>query len=205
MKLALLGAGGFGKEVAEVAELQGHAVTGCYSLTPGAFRHIHKGYKDELIRDRVAYDGVVLCVGAVNRRTMPVRRELIDWLKDNAFVCPPLVSPHAVISKGAIIADGAFVAHGVVVSVDAVIGEFSVLNSSCIIGHSAVIGPNVTVAPGAFIGGAVNLGEDSIVGPMAKVLQGLSVGRGAIVGVGTSVLRSIADGVTVWPSRDQIS
>jgi sugar O-acyltransferase (sialic acid O-acetyltransferase NeuD family) len=191
--------------MAEVAELNGHQVTGCYSLTPGHFADIHRGYEAELLRERAEYDGVLLCVGATNRRSISVRRGLISWLQENALSCPPLVSPRALVARGTRFGQGTFVAHGVVVSVDAQVGEFCVLNSGAIIGHDAQIGDNVTIAPGAFIGGACTIGDDGIVGPLAKVLQGMSIGSQVVVGVGTTVMRPVPDGSIVWPSPSRVS
>jgi sugar O-acyltransferase (sialic acid O-acetyltransferase NeuD family) len=202
-RLALLGGGGFAKEVAEIAEMNGFDVTACYALDPGHFEAIHRGYLDDLIRDKGAYDAVALGVGGVDRRSLAVRRGLIEWLRKSGLDCPPMTSPRAVCSKGVKIGAGAFVAHGAVLAVDAILQDFCVINSGAIIGHDAMVGCNVTIAPGAFIGGGAQIGEDTLVGPLAKVLQGVKLGRGVILGIGCTALRSLPDGATVWPRSDR--
>lgn len=202
-KLALIGAGGFAKEVAEVAELNGFEVTGCYSQTPGNFSALHKGYLDELLRDRAQYQGAILGVGGVDRRSIARRRTLVDWLSKANIACPSIVSPSAVRSKGVDVGAGAFVAHGVILGVDAVLKSFCVVNSGAIIGHDAVIGVNAICAPGAFLGGVSEVGEDALIGPLSKVLQGAKIGRDVVLGVGCVALRSLPDGSTVWPRPDR--
>lgn len=202
-RLAMIGSGGFAKEVAELARLSGHSIAGCYSTSEGTFSDVHKGYLDELERDRTDYDGVILGVGAVDRRTLAVRRGLIDWVLERGFPCPPIVSPRAVCAQGVVLAVGAIVAHGVVLGVDGHIGAFSICNAGAIVGHDAVLETNVVVAPGAFLGGATKVGENSLIGPLAKVLQGVSLGSETLVGVGCLAVRDLDPGQTIWPRLDR--
>ena len=202
-KLAILGGGGFAREVAEVAALRGYAVTACYALDPGGFATIHRGYLDELAADAAEFDGVAIGIGATDRRSLKRRMQLVAWLRDAGIACPPMISPHATVSAGVTVGDGAFVAHGVVLAVGANVAPFAVVNTSAIVGHDAVIGTNAIIAPGAFLGGASTIGESTLIGPLAKVLQGLAIGQDVILGVGCTALRSLADGSTVWPRPDR--
>ncbi len=203
-RLALIGGGGFSKEIAEVAQMCGYTVDATYSSQPSAQVGTYRGYLDELLADRAAYAGVALAVGGVSRAAIQARAEIIAWLDRHALPCPPLVSPHAIVSQGVSLGAGAFVAHGVIVNVDAQLGRFCVVNTGAIIGHDAEIGDNTTISPAAFIGGRCTIGADGLVGPLAKVLQGLKVGERATIGVGCTVLRSVADGATVWPKPDNL-
>ncbi|WCS26440.1 acetyltransferase [Methylobacterium sp. NMS14P] len=200
--LALIGGGGFSKEIAEVAQLCGYTIASTYSTAPQVAVGRYRGYLDDLLVDRAEYDGVALAVGGVSRAAIQARAEIIAWLDRHALPCPPLVSPHAIVSQGVALGAGAFVAHGVIVNLDARLGRFSVLNTGAIIGHDAEIGDNTTISPAAFIGGRCTIGGYSLVGPLAKVLQGLKVGERAMIGVGCTVLRSVADGATIWPKPD---
>ena len=202
-KLAILGSGGFAKEVAELARLNGHSIDACYSIKTGFFGELHRGYLDELLRDREQFDGVVLGIGAVDRRTLAVRRGLMDWLLDNGFRCPPVVSPRAVRAEGVILNEGAVIAHGVILGVDSQVGAFTVCNAGAIVGHDAVLAENVIIAPGAFLGGSVTEGENSLVGPLAKVLQGVNLAADTLVGVGCLALRNMSAGQTIWPRLDR--
>lgn len=201
-RLALIGGGGFSKEIAEVAQLLGYTVDATYSSQPSAQVGTYRGYLDELLADRAEYAGVALAVGGVSRAAIQARAEIIAWLDQHALPCPALVSPHAIVSRGVALGVGAFVAHGVIVNVDARLGRFSVLNSAAIVGHDTVIGDNTTISPGAFIGGRCVIGADSLVGPLAKVLQGLTLGRGVTIGMGCNVLRALPNHATIWPRPD---
>jgi sugar O-acyltransferase (sialic acid O-acetyltransferase NeuD family) len=201
-RLALIGGGGFSKEIAEVAQMCGYTVEATYSSQPSAQVGTYRGYLDELLADRAAYAGVALAVGGVSRAAIQARAEIIAWLDQHALPCPPLVSPHAIVSQGVALSAGAFVAHGVIVNVDARLGRFCVINTGAIIGHDAEIGDNTTISPAAFIGGRCTIGADGLVGPLAKVLQGLKIGERAMIGMGCTVLRAVPDEGVIWPRPD---
>ncbi|MEE7440259.1 acetyltransferase [Methylobacterium oryzae] len=201
-RLALIGGGGFSKEIAEVAQMRGYIVEATYSSQPTAQVGTYRGYLDELLADRDVYEGVALAVGGVSRSAIQARAEIIAWLDRHALPCPPLVSPHAIVSQGVSLGAGAFVAHGVIVNVDARLGRFCVANTGAIIGHDAEIGDNTTISPAAFIGGRCAIGADGLIGPLAKVLQGLKVGARAMIGMGCTVLRTVPDDAVIWPRPD---
>jgi sugar O-acyltransferase (sialic acid O-acetyltransferase NeuD family) len=203
--LALIGGGGFAKEIAEVARALGYRIEATYSTSTDVQIGRYRGYLDALLADRAEFDGVVLAVGGVSRRAIRARAELIAWLDRHDLPCPPLVSPRAILSADVAVGAGAFVAHGVIVNADARLGRFSVLNSAAIVGHDTVIGENCTISPGAFLGGRCTIGADSLVGPLAKVLQGLTLGRRVTVGMGCNVLRALPDDATVWPRPDIVA
>jgi sugar O-acyltransferase (sialic acid O-acetyltransferase NeuD family) len=194
MRLALIGGGGFSKEIAEVAQLCGYTVEATYSSQPSVQVGSYRGYLDELLADRAEFAGVALAVGGVSRAAIQARSEIIAWLDRHALPCPSLVSPHAIVSQGVALGAGAFVAHGVIVNLDARLGRFCVVNTGAIIGHDAEIGDNTTIR--------CMIGADGLVGPLAKVLQGLKVGERAMIGMGCTVLRAVPDDAAVWPKPD---
>lgn len=201
--VAILGSGGFAKEVAELAKLSGHRIVACYSIVPGWFEALHRGYLAEMQRDRNEFEAVMLGIGAIDRRSLSIRRGLVDWLLENGFVCPPVVSPSAVCAEGVVLAPGVVVAHGAILGVDSRVGAFSVCNSGSMIGHDANVGENVIIAPGAFLGGNVSIGQNSLVGPLSKVLQGVTLGEDTLVGVGCLAPRDMLAGQTIWPRLDR--
>lgn len=204
-RLALLGGGGFACEVAEVARLRGFEIAACYALDPGSFGSIHRGYLAELEAEASNYAGVAIGIGAVDRRSLKRRMELVNWLTERRISCPPLVSTHAILAEEVTIGAGVFVGHGVILSVGATLAPFSVVNSGAIIGHHALVGTNAIIAPGAFLGGRATIGEQTLIGPLTKTLQGLTIGRDVVLGVGCTALRSLADGSTVWPRPDRVT
>lgn len=202
-RIVLIGGGGFAKEVHEIADLCGHEVIGYVADAAGVVNLPYLGSVESILDLRAQFDHFVVAFGAVDRRSLARRAELIGRIDSLGFSSVPLVSPQAIISRGAEVAPGVIVAHGVVVSVDAKIGAHAILNSSAVIGHDAIIGERTIVAPCAFVGGAAVIGSDSLLGPNSVVLEGRSVGSHVIVSLGSLVLRNVAEGMTVLPARSQ--
>ena len=198
--LALIGGGGFAKEVAEVGSALGFHIEDYYADRPSNIGLKHRGYLEELQKNRANYDGVALAVGSVNRQTVKARRDLISWLDRHKFEARTLVSPHAIVSKTVRLGSGTYVAHAAILSEDAVVGRFGLINTNALIGHDAAIGENVTISSLAFIGGGTTIGDDVLIGAGARVLQGAKIGHDAVVGLGCTVLRKVDDHQTVLPS-----
>ena len=203
-RIALIGGGGFAKEVCEIANLCGYKVVGYVSKNIGIIDFPYWGNIDNLKKNKDSFDFVFLAFGCVDRISIENRLSVIQWIKNEGFKSICLVSPHATKSKGVKILPGSIIAHGVILSVDSIIDEFSIVNSNAIIGHDAKIGQNVTVAPAAFVGGKATVGNNSLIGPGAIVLENRLIGSEVVVGMGGTVARNVPNGSTVMPIRSKI-
>jgi acetyltransferase EpsM len=203
-KILLYGGGGFAKEVCEIAELCGHQVIAYVGSRPDVLDRPYWGAAERLLERRSEFDAVVLAFGAVDRRTLALRAEALEWLDAHQLSSTPLVSPNAVVAKGVRIADGAIVAHGAVLSVDCMLEAHCIVNTCAIVGHDALIGRNVTLAPRAFVGGNAKVLENSLLGPGAIVLEHRVVGSNVVVGMGGTVARNVPDGATVMPLLSRV-
>jgi acetyltransferase EpsM len=203
-KIALIGGGGFAKEIDELAELCGHSIIGYFADEWGVLDRPYLGKPGQLRKLESSFDAVCIAFGAVDRKSLARRAALIDWIVAQGLPMVSLVSPHAVRSRGVSIGEGAIVAHGVTLSIDCSIGPFAIVNSNAIIGHDAVVQANTIVAPGAFLGGMAVVGANSLIGPGAIVLEGRTVGSDVIVGLGSTVVRDVVDGATVIPIRSRV-
>jgi sugar O-acyltransferase (sialic acid O-acetyltransferase NeuD family) len=203
-RFALIGGGGFSKEVAEIITLNGDSVVGYFGTEEGILKHPYWGQMDKLDEFRDRFDCVAIAFGSVDRKSSVNRHHVIEWVRKQGVSCPAVISPYATCSTGVVVADGVFVAHGVVISVDAQIGSFTILNSGAIVGHDASIGSNVVLAPGAFVGGNTQIGDNSLLGPGTMTLEGRKIGHSVVVGVGTTVVRNVPDGATVMPIRSKV-
>lgn len=200
-QLVVFGAGGHGREVADIAvEAQragGPEVIGFADSDSSRKGDVMNGHPilggwdwlDDQDRDRV---GVAVAVGTPNNTERLCRR-----VRDLGFALVSVVSPLAHISAGAQIGPGALVFPFVSVHVGARIGEGVTLNVGSSVSHESTVGNWSTIAPGARLAGAVTVGEAANIGMMSAVIQTLSVGDRAVVGAGAVVVRDVAAGQTV--------
>jgi sugar O-acyltransferase (sialic acid O-acetyltransferase NeuD family) len=195
-RLAILGASGHGKVVADAAVAAGwHTVAFFDDRWPEA-RSIGPwpvlGTTDALRHRHGEFDGVVVAIGD-NQTRLRMQRELSAAGLPFVSVTHPsaVVSPHARIGTGSVVLAGA------VVGAFAVIGVAGIVNTGATIDHDDRIGDGVHVGPGAHLGGNVVVGEGAWIGIGAAIRHGLSVGADAVVGAGAAVVKDVAAHLTV--------
>ena len=197
--LLILGAGGHGRAVQDLAFACGWATVGFLDRAPGP-RII--GTDEDLKRcmTKYAVDGVILGIG----NTAMARREaLFEHLRHLRLTSPTLRHPSAVIAPDASLGRGVTVFPGVVLGAAVDVDDNVVLYSGAIVEHECRLGPHVYLSPGVVLSGGVTIEDGAFLGSGAIVLPGVTVGRGAVVGAGAVVVRDVEPGSTVMgvPAR----
>lgn len=201
-RLAILGASGHGKVVADAAECCGwDSVVFFDDAWPERARNgvwRVAGRSADLLESLGDFDGVVVAIG-----NNAIRQAKMDLLRKAGGVLPTIIHPSAVVSRYAALGEGSVVFAGAVVNVDAKVGCGAILNTGCSIDHDCVLGDAVHVSPGARLAGGVCVGDLSWVGIGASVRQLVRIGARAMVGAGAAVVSDLPDDVTAMgvPAR----
>lgn len=204
-RLALLGASGHGKVVADVAICAGWQEVVFYDdawpqrQSNGVWKII--GDTQLLLAHANDFDGVLVAIGDCTTRW----RKHIE-LRAASAPLVSLIHPKAGVSGMAQIGIGSVVMPGGVVNVDTTLGEACIVNTGATIDHDCRLGDAVHVGPGAHLSGNVGVGSGSWIGLGALIKQGVAIGNGVTVGAGAVVLGPVADGKTVVgiPARELI-
>lgn len=189
--LAIVGAGGHGRVVADCAEAQGWERIEFFDDQGGGMRSGPwpiVGMVGDLFERVDDYDGVIVGIGA-NRTRLDLHRALVE----RGAILATLVHPRATVSQYARIGAGTVVFAGVVVNFGAVIGEACIINTSASVEHDDVLADGVHLSPGAHLGGGASVGECSWVGLSASVREGVPVGRNVRIGSGAAVVTATPD------------
>ena len=199
--LYIIGAGGFGRETAWLAErintvspaweirgfiddnsslhgteLDGYRVTGgCDSLT---------GLTEDF--------WVVCAVGNAKARETIIRK--LTGMPQLHFAT--LTDPSVELSQSVTAGEGCIICAGNILTVDISIGNHTIINLDCTVGHDAVLGDFVTLYPGVHISGNVAVGNATEIGTGTQVIQGIHIGKESVIGAGAVVVRDIPDGCT---------
>lgn len=195
-RLAILGASGHGKVVADAAECSGwQGIEFFDDAWPqrdcnGAWRVV--GNTDCLLSRSEHFDGMLVAIGD-NR----IRLAKLYELREAGARLATVIHPSATVSRHARIDAGSVVFAGAVVNADAHIGIGSILNTGCSIDHDCFLGKAVHISPGARLAGGVRVGDQSWIGIGACVRQLICIGREVRVGAGAAVVADVADGLTV--------
>jgi sugar O-acyltransferase (sialic acid O-acetyltransferase NeuD family) len=195
-RLALLGASGHGKVVADMALLSGwDVVTFFDDAWPQCQRNGPwpvEGDSAALIARLAQFDGVVISIGDCK-----VRWQKQQALQGVGAQMVTVVHPAAVISPHATLGPGTVIMAGAVVNIDAIIGQAAIINTGATVDHDCLLGDAVHICPGAHLSGSVQVGDGSWVGVGATVKQGMVIGKQAMVGAGAVVVTPVADALTV--------
>lgn len=196
MRLAILGASGHGKVVADAAEALGWKEIDFFDdVWPGCGENgpwLVKGNTDSLMSNLAEYDGVVVGIGDNATRAS----KYIQLLNADA----PLVSvihPAATVSPYARVSSGSVVFAHAVINPSAVIGTGAIVNTGSVIEHDCIVGDFSHISPNAVLAGSVRLQERCWVGAGASVRQAVTVGKAAVVGMGAVVVKDVSAGSVV--------
>ncbi|MFC6337432.1 acetyltransferase [Pseudomonas sp. CCM 7891] len=196
IRLAVLGASGHGKVVADTAECCGwDRVEFFDDAWPGQLRNGAwdvVGDTATLLARAHEFDGVIVAIG-----NNSVRKTKLDQLKASGAKLISLLHPDATFSRYATIGEGSVVFAGVVVNADANIGEGVILNTGCSVDHDCQMGSYVHVSPGARLAGGVSVQDLSWIGIGASVRQMVRIGARVTIGAGAVVIADVPDTVTV--------
>lgn len=200
MKYAILGAGGFAKEVREVLldlgisqEMIQFYVENHFILEASS----SKGFL-ELPRDgnHVAYLGV---------GDGKLRANWLSQFQDNCDF-PPLIHPTAILGKNVQLGKGVIVTAYSHLTCDIMVGDGVQFNLQTTVGHDSVIGDFVTTAPKVSISGHVRIGKQVTLGTSSTVLPGVSICDDVVVGAGAVVTKDITEpGIYVGVPATRIS
>ncbi|UQB43353.1 acetyltransferase [Thiomicrospira microaerophila] len=194
-RLAILGASGHGKVVADIAELNGWDVVFFDDAFPRVSHLAHwsvMGNTQDLLADLQRFDGCFVAIG--NNR---IRLDKQQMLAEKGATFPVLIHPSAVVSRYAKVEAGCVVMAGAVVNPFALVQQACIINTSATIDHDCVLAEGLHISPGAHLAGAVSVGTCSWVGIGASVKQCVKIGAHVVVGAGAAVVKDVSDGLTV--------
>jgi len=195
-RLALLGASGHGKVVADSALAAGWGAVSFFDDAwprrdaNGAWPIV--GGTAQLAARLSEFDGVVVAIGNAAIR---VQKQL-ELARAGAAIAT-VIHPRAWVSPHATLGAGTVVMAGAVINADAVIGQACIINTTASVDHDCRLADGVHISPGAHLSGDVHVGECSWVGVGSSVRQGIRIGAGVMVGAGSVVVKNIADHLTV--------
>lgn len=159
MRLLILGAGGYGRTVAEAAQQAGLfeeiaflddaapaalAPCGEYLRYTGQYSHAYAAFGDNALRAR-----------------------WLERLAEAGFSLPVIVHPRAYVSPSAQIDEGVVVLAMASVGAGAHLERGAIVNMSSVVDHDAVVGACAHIAPGAIVKAGV------CVAPQTKLESGL--------------------------------
>jgi len=200
-KIAIFGAGGFGREVAQLVR-DINKVEKQYDLV---------GFFDDglPIGTRINSWEVLGGVNEVNQQKEELymvvalgdpmtKKGVIQSIINSSIKWATLIHPNAILGDRAFlnIGEGVIITAGCIVTVNINIGDHVILNLCCTVGHDTNIADYSSFMPTVNISGDVNIKQAVFVGTGAKIINLVEIGKNSIIGAGAVVSKHIPPNCT---------
>lgn len=191
-KLVIIGAGGHGKVIANIAKLNGYKdivflddnsekkECGLYPIV-GTTKDIEKYSNDQFI------------VGIGNNK---VRRKLTSFLLEKQYDVTTLIHPSAVIDETVQIGQGTVIMANAVINADTTIGQGCIINTASSVDHDCCIQDYVHICPGVHVAGTVHIGDNTWVGIGSSVINNIHIVNDCMIGAGCVVVKDLLESRT---------
>lgn len=205
--LYIIGAGGFGREIAlilnVIERIQGKCwnVIGFLDDTENPLADKKSGLKVVgTIRDFFPKADDVLVMGI---SAPEAKYRLVGMLKARGANFASIIHPYAYLGEYNEIGEGVVIYGGFSMSVNCRIGSFTSILSCCV-GHDSWIGDYATISAQCNIMGNTTIGERVFMGGNVAVAPKVNIGAGANICVGSVLIRDVPQGAKMLgnPARE---
>ncbi len=190
-RIAIIGAGGHGKVVGEIAILNKYEVVHFFDDRADIIKEFiftpikNIDYLSSHLND---YDAFFVAIG-----DNKMRNNKIKWLKENKANIVNLIHPDSTVSKFSSLGVGTCVMANAVVNAGTFVNEGVIINTSASIDHDCKIGDFAHISPNCSLSGNVKIGKFTHLGSGTSVHPGIKVGDNVKTGVGSKIFKDILD------------
>ena len=191
-KLNIIGAGGHGKVIADIALWCGYEEIAFLGIDESQTSCLgFPVYGPSLERESYREEDFFVAIGNADKR-----ERMFEELDEKGLTIVSLIHPAAVLGQEVHIGRGTAVMAGAVINPDTVIGEGCIINTGATVDHDNRISEFVHVSVGAHLSGVVSIGKGTWIGAGAIVSNHISICGGCMIGAGAVVVKDIHEAGT---------
>lgn len=193
--LVIIGAGGFGREVAElVCRINQNRPT--WNLL--GFLDENKAIgsavgKYSVLGNLEWLDNHINVFVACAVGTGHLRKNIMEKLSKKTLRIATLIDPSVIITGRCLMGEGSIICAGSILTTDIKLGKYVIINLSCTVGHDTILHDFCTVHPGVNISGQVEIDECVDFGTGTKVIQGKHICKNVTFGAGSVIVTDIEE------------
>lgn len=187
-KLIIIGAGGHGRVVADVAESLG-IYNEIAFLDDDSGKDVSPYKVVGKINDFADFIPEYDFFVAVGSNSF--RKDMVTRLSENSANLVSIVHKNATVGSGVEIGVGSVVMAGAVINNRAKLGKGVIVNTCASVDHDCEIGDFCHISVGAHIAGTVNIGNGVFICAGATVINNVSICGDCIIGAGAVVIKNI--------------
>lgn len=183
-KIAIIGASGHGKVVADIAVKNGYTEIVFLDdnenvLKCGRYPVVGKS------SDAMDFDADII-IGIGNTG---IRKQIQESVDENKLVT--LIHPDAVVAEDVVIGKGTVVMAGAVINPGTHIGKGCIINTCSSVDHDCTVGDYVHIAVDSHLCGTVTVGDGTWIGAGTTVSNNVSICSDCMIGAGAVIVNDI--------------
>lgn len=188
-KLAIIGASGHGKVVADIAKKNGYSEI--VFLDDDESVHECGGYP---VIGKSTEAGMIDADVIIGIGNAGARKQIQESIPDEKLVT--LIHPDAVVAEDVVVGKGTVVMAGAVINPGTHLGKGCIINTCSSVDHDCTVGDFVHVAVGSHLCGTVNVGDGTWIGAGATVSNNVSICSDCMIGAGAVIVDDIKESGT---------
>ena len=188
-KLAIIGASGHGKVVADIAIKNGYGEIIFLDDDEGI--HECGGYPVIGNSFKAGWIDADIIVGIGNA---DIRKRIQESVPEEKLAT--LIHPNAVVAEDVAMGAGTVVMAGAVINPGTKIGKGCIINTCSSVDHDCEVGDYVHIAVGSHLCGTVTVGNETWIGAGATVSNNVSICQNCMIGAGAVVVNDIKESGT---------
>ncbi|MED2865878.1 acetyltransferase [Bacillus thuringiensis] len=188
-KLLIIGAGGHGKVIADIA------------LKMNKWKYIAFLDDNEDAKTSMGIEIIDKSTNAskyikeydffVGIGNNAIRKKVQEQLEDQGAIIPVLIHPSAIIGEQVYLEAGTVVMAGTVINCCTKIGKGCIINTASTVDHDNKLGDYVHLSPGAHLAGTVSIGCGTWIGIGCVVSNNVDITSNCKFGAGAVIVRNI--------------
>lgn len=206
MKLLIYCAGGFGREVCDVARRINHVKSQWDEIV---FIDNYLGKKEHYGTKVYTFNDVLnlnIEMEFIIANGEPCeRQEIFEQIKSQGYNFTKIIDPTAIISDYSTIGEGSIILSNSLISSEVKIRENVVVQPNCVIGHNISIGKHSVISAGFLPAGKTEIGDRVFIGMGVITQEKIKIGNDSIVGMGSVVYNNIDEGVVALGNPARIA
>lgn len=183
-KLAIIGASGHGKVVADIARRNGYKEI--VFLDDNDSIHECGGYP---VIGKSSEAGTIDADVIIGIGNAGIRKQIQESISDEKMVT--LIHPDAVVAEDVVIGKGTVVMAGAVINPGVRIGKGCIINTCSSVDHDCIVDDFVHVAVGSHLCGTVNVGAGTWIGAGVTVNNNVFICPDCMIGAGAVIVNDI--------------
>ncbi len=201
MKICIIGAGGHGKVVGEIAKMLNYDEIYYFDDFNRRKEINFLGKYIGKIKEIKKYKQFPFIVAIGDNL---IRKQIFLHLEKNKYKIISLIHPSSYVSKFAKIGKGTVVMPKATINISVKIARSCIINTSSSIDHDSSINEFCHICPGVHLAGGVKIGKNSLIGIGTNIIPNIKIGSNVTIGAGSIVYKNISSNKLFYNYKDSI-